>query len=124
MSIKNRFGGWTLVIGLLSLLSCNMNEGKRTYQLTCGNCHMEGGQGLTRLIPAFKEATFKNNRHQMICKIIHGVNDSITGDFMPPYGFMDDAQISNILNYITRLKDYDVQPFTDREVVEARESCK
>lgn len=124
MNIKNSTFRLILFAGVLVISSCSMNEGKRTYNLTCGNCHMEGGQGLTKLIPAFKEESFKNERPKVICKIIKGVNDSITGDFMPAYGFMDDAQVSNILNYITRLKDYKVPPFTDREVVEAREGCK
>ena len=44
---------------------------------------------------------------------------AIAGDFMPPYGFMDDARISNIPElYLPGWKIMSVQPFTDREVVE------
>ncbi|MEO5581186.1 MAG: cytochrome c [Saprospiraceae bacterium] len=113
-----------MLTGLMTFFACNLNEGKRTYELTCGNCHMDGGQGLVKLIPGFKESSFQSDREKMICSIIKGVNDSIKGDFMPSYEFMNDAQISNILNYIQRLKKFKASAFTDKEVVVAREHCQ
>jgi hypothetical protein len=85
---------------------------------------MEGGQGLEKLIPAFKSESFESDRTTMICRIVTGINDSISGDFMPSYEFMNDAQIANILNYIARLKEFNVRPFTDKDVIEARKQCK
>lgn len=84
---------------------------------------MDGGQGLVKLIPGFKESSFQSNRAEMICRVIKGINDSVKGDFMPSYEFMNDAQISNILNYIQRLKSFKSTAFTDKEVVAAREHC-
>ena len=103
--------------------ACNLNEGKRTYERTCGNCHMDGGQGFVKLIPGFKLESFQSDRTKMICRIVQGINDTITDDFMPSYEFMNDAQIANILNYIARLKEFKIRPFTDKDVITARKQC-
>ncbi len=85
---------------------------------------MEDGNGLADLIPAFQPEGFERNRKKLICTVVLGINDSSTGQFMPRYNTLNDADLANVLNYIRSLKAGSTLPFTDKEIESLRDDCR
>lgn len=96
-----------LAILLMYCSSCNDTEypqGKRYYKAYCGNCHMEAGQGLNKLIPTLAGAeSITKYPEQLACMIRHGITpkDSTTLLSMPGNDQLSDIHITNIVNYIS-----------------------
>ncbi len=85
---------------------------------------MENGLGFKRLIPPLDPEAFVQRRSQLVCTVLTGVNDSISGSFMPAYAHLSDIQISNVLNFIRHTAALPGKAFTDAEVSEGRSLCE
>ncbi len=123
MRIKTCKWIWIVVFDILSTGCLRPSRGEEIYTKTCSPCHMDDGNGLAELIPAFKSTTFEGNRKTLVCAVTEGINDGITGRFMPEYHVLSDADLANVLNYIRALKSSSSQPFTDKEVKSLRLDC-
>jgi len=114
-----------LGITLCMLAQCQRpSQGEQLYLATCNACHMEDGNGLVDLIPAFQPEGFETNRKKLICTVVLGINDANTGYFMPRYNTLNDADLANVLNYIRSLKAESSPAFTDKEIESARQDCR
>lgn len=83
-------------------------------------CHMETGDGVQKLVPAFSENTFSKNRNKAICTVIHGATDSTNDRVMPAFPKLTNTQIANVLNFITKMKEFSTDFYNDQEVALAR----
>ncbi|MBK6477224.1 MAG: c-type cytochrome [Saprospiraceae bacterium] len=109
---------------LWTVVGCGHSDGYRNYKLMCGNCHMDQAEGLLSLVPPLEEAAFTQRRSATICKIYQGTNDSLTGQYMPAFKLISNADLANVLNYIIRLKEFGAKPFTDVEIKTYIENCR
>lgn len=123
MSLKTCRWIWFVCSVALSTSCLHPSRGEEIYTKTCSYCHMEDGNGLAELIPAFKPTAFEANRQILVCAVTEGIDDRITGRFMPEYQVLSDADLANVLNYIRSLKSQTSQPFTDKEVRSLRVDC-
>lgn len=93
------------------------------YNLRCSNCHMEDGQGVANLVPAIKPTRFVNERKGLICLMISGAKDSISGFDMPSFEKMTNTQIANVLNYINTKQKFAGAFFNENEIETYRKDC-
>ena len=85
---------------------------------------MEDGNGVQQLVPAFKETTFSKHRSQSVCAIINGIKDTTGDRLMVAFPGLSNSQIANVLNYITKMKQYKVPFYNELEIIESRNDCK
>lgn len=102
------------IIGLIlltsSITSCQNNpyvQGKRIYDATCANCHMEQGEGLGTMFPPLANTDFlKNNWDQFACIVHNGISGKLIvngveyDEVMPPHPKLTAAEMTNLLNFI------------------------
>lgn len=120
----NRFNWFALLLGLGLIANCGRpSQGERIYRDACNSCHMEDGNGLAQLIPPFQSTAFETDRKRLVCAVITGINDTVQGHFMPRFKTLNDADLSNVLNYIRSIKARTSPPFIDREVAAIRTEC-
>jgi len=51
------------------------------YDAYCGNCHMENGEGLSKLIPSLHNSAYlKNNQEELPCIIRNGILSKVADD--------------------------------------------
>jgi mono/diheme cytochrome c family protein len=103
----------TLFLSLIILpQSCGQTErlqGRALYAEHCGNCHMDGGEGLRQLIPPLAGADYLRDNPEAVVKgIRYGmegpmlVNGVIYNQPMPGNKELSEFQIVNIVNYINQ----------------------
>jgi hypothetical protein len=85
---------------------------------------MQDGQGVANLIPPFLSDVFKKNRSSAVCHIIYGIIDSTGDRLMPAFNRYSDAQIANILNFISKNQAFDSPFYNEKEIANARQNCK
>lgn len=142
-----------LIAFILSLSSCNQKEksgkydhldhrtkirlrqylaeGKKLYEVNCGNCHQLDGSGLARLYPPLKNSDYIiPNKAEVICGIRYGqkgdlmVNGILFNQEMPPNPNLTDLEIAEIATYVfTEFAD-SVQIITLNEIAEIMKSCQ
>lgn len=101
------------VISLLSFKNtepvdkATMERGKKVYQQYCNACHQADGSGVPGLNPPLdKTAYVLGNKTKLIQIILKGMNthEEIDGEtysnVMPPFKFLQDQQVSDVLTYI------------------------
>ena len=128
--------GWPLALmGAIFLVwSLTGNEyraGARLYEIHCGNCHMEAGQGLGALIPPLAGADYvQNHGADMACLIVNGiavpmeVNGQIYTQPMPGNATLTPRDIAAILNFIRNAWGNETeQVLRPQDVQAALESC-
>ncbi len=99
-----------LIICLCILTQCDRNEypsGKRYYDAYCGNCHMEDGKGLSKLIPSLEKSQYLlNEQDELPCIIKKGIKSMVPDSSsevqlsMPAHPKLSEIEILNICNYI------------------------
>ena len=95
-------------IGILT--QCDHTEypsGKRYYDAYCGNCHMEDGKGLSKLIPSLEKSQYLiNQQNELPCIIRKGIKSMVADSSsevqlsMPAHPKLSEIEILNICNYV------------------------
>lgn len=84
---------------------------------------MEDGQGVANLVPAIKPTRFVNERKGLICLMLTGAKDSISGFGMPSFEKMTNTQMANVLNYINAKQKFTGSFFNEKEIETYRKDC-
>jgi len=98
------------ILAGLCLLATGCNEspymqGKRLYESHCQSCHMEDGQGLSRMIPSLATSSLLGKR-EFSCVIILGKKDTIQNQTsflvqeMPAFQSLTTTELTNLVNYL------------------------
>ena len=106
-----RFITIMIVLASISLLTqCNHTEypsGKRYYKAYCGNCHMDDGKGLSKLIPSLEKSQYLiNQQDKLPCIIRNGIKSMVPDSSsevqlsMPAHPKLSEIEILNICNYV------------------------
>ncbi len=101
------------------------------YDQNCAMCHQRAGEGVPGAFPhlagrAGALAALPAGREMMISAALFGISGALQVDgqrlsgFMPSFGQLSDAQISDALNYVTHLDGRTPHPFTPVEVAAVR----
>jgi len=84
-----------------------MERGKKVYAQFCMTCHQADGGGVPGLNPPLEKTTYvSGNKTKLIRVILKGLNthEDIDGEeytnIMPPFNYLKDQQISDVLTYI------------------------
>jgi len=84
----------------------SIKRGKEVYMLNCQNCHMENGQGMEGVNPPLAKTTYLKDVKKNIGIILNGqtgdvvVNGKKYNAIMNPMNYLDDQQVSDVLNYV------------------------
>ena len=90
----------TLYVGSNSCNEAKYMQGKRTYDIMCGDCHMEDGSGVKNLYPHLKPLNASVLINEIPCIIKHGLNREASLIKMPPNPSLLPVDITNIVNYL------------------------
>lgn len=105
------------------------HPGKSSYQTNCAPCHGDNGEGIKVLIPPLMKADFaKNNFDSIPCWLKNGINHSIVVNGVeydqPMYGLdMDEIQIANVMNYLSKELLNSEQETNSLKVKEILKNC-
>ncbi len=106
------------------------HPGKTTYQNKCADCHGDNGEGIRELIPPLANADFALQHFDSIpCWLKNGISRPITVNGknydQPMYGIeLDEVQIANLMNYISKEMLNSEREVTSLEVKERLKECK
>lgn len=131
--MTSRIGLFFLTIVSLLFIKCKdktYGQGERLYIAHCGNCHMEDGTGLAKLIPPLANSDYlKLNQDLIPCIIRHGqkgeitVNGTLFNQEMPGEKYTD-IQINNMINYINTAWENKIPPVSIIETQKRLKACK
>ncbi len=107
------------------------DQGKVLFGAVCATCHQITGKGLDGLAPPLLDSEWVLGVPERTIRIVlHGVRGPITvlgrvhtGD-MPPFGGLDDTQISSILTYLRREWGHTASPVDPALVQSVRAATK
>ena len=84
-----------------------MERGKKVYTQFCVTCHQADGGGVPDLNPPLEKTSYvSGSKTKLIRVILKGMNthEEIDGEtytnVMPPFNYLKDQQISDVLTYI------------------------
>lgn len=84
-----------------------MERGKKVYTQYCVSCHQADGGGVPGLNPPLEKISYVlGSKSKLISVLLKGMNshEEIDGETysnsMPPFPFLTDQQISDVLTYI------------------------
>ncbi len=110
MTLKNYL--LLLSLSLLAVSSCVSvadNSGKASYKRHCASCHGTEGEGLGNYIPPLQKADYlKEHEEELACIIKYGLKGEIEVNgvtYSQPMGGiaqMDNAELTNLINYIRK----------------------
>lgn len=100
-----------LLIAIIAAFSpidkATMERGKKVYNQYCLACHQADGGGVPRLNPPLSNTAYvTGSKTKLIQVILKGMNqhEEIDGETysntMAPFNYLNDQQISDVLNYI------------------------
>lgn len=97
-------------VSIGTLTQCDHTEypsGKRYYDAYCGNCHMDDGRGLSKLIPSLEKSQYIiNQQDELPCIIRNGIKSMVADSSsevqlsMPAHPKLSEIEILNICNYV------------------------
>jgi mono/diheme cytochrome c family protein len=105
------------------------SQGERLYKAHCGNCHMDDGLGLAKLIPPLANSDYlKNNQEKIACIIRYGqsgkiIVNGIKYDQVMPGQKYTEIQINNMINYINTAWGNDIPVVSITQTKTLLESC-
>lgn len=106
-------------------------HGEILYQNFCANCHMEDGMGLGGNIPPLAGADFLGKeRDRLACIIRYGIQEEIVVNGKtyqePMLGIeqLSDAEITNVINYISNAWGNELPFVPITEVQASLKECK
>lgn len=106
------------------------HPGKSTYESKCAQCHGDKGEGIKVLIPPLNQSDFaRQNFDSIPCWLKNGMNHPIIVNGIeydqPMYGLeMDEIQIANVMNYLSREMLNTETEVNSRQVREVLMNCK
>jgi mono/diheme cytochrome c family protein len=114
--MKLKIIGFISVIIILFIVSCESDEsiefkryystGALIYQTHCQNCHGNGGEGLSLLIPPLTDSIYlKNNKTALACFVKYGLKGQIaikgkTFDDAMPANDLSPIETAQVLTYV------------------------
>lgn len=88
-------------------LKQSIEAGKKVYETSCMNCHMQDGKGLEGVFPPVAQSDFlKKSPNEIIDVLVKGqsgeikVNGVTYNGVMPSVEYLSDQEIADVLNYI------------------------
>jgi len=111
---------------ILFTYACNeakFMQGKRTYDVMCGDCHMEDGSGVAKVYPELNAEKIATLIDDLPCIIRYGVNKPASLIKMPPNPSLLPVDITNIINYLCNdMHDLD-REFTMVDIISSLNGC-
>jgi mono/diheme cytochrome c family protein len=108
-----------------------MERGKKVYVQSCMTCHQVDGGGVPGLNPPLEKTSYvAGSKTKLIRVILKGMNthEDIEGEtytnIMPPFNYLKDQQISDVLTYIRNSFGNKALPVTIGDVKYVRERTK
>lgn len=96
-----------VVLNSLQIDKVKMERGKKVYAQYCISCHQADGTGVPGLNPPLEGTSYvAGSKTRLIRVILKGMNthEEIDGEtysnVMPPFNFLNDQQISDLLTYV------------------------
>ncbi len=121
--------GFAITVLLNSCGGKTYSQGERLYKAHCGNCHMDDGTGLAKLIPPLVDSDYlKNNQDLIPCILRKGqsgkieVNGVMYDQEMPGEKYTE-IQINNMINYINSAWGNDYPSVTITQTKERLKNC-
>ncbi len=107
-----------------------IQDGAEIYETRCMSCHQMNGEGVPGVFPPLSDTEWvTGDKGRLIRVILNGLTGEIevNGDSysgaMPPWGsFLDDEDMSELLNYLRTSWDNDAEEITPEEVANVREA--
>ena len=88
-------------------LKKSIEAGKKVYETSCMNCHMQDGKGLEGVFPPIAQSDFlKKSSNEIIDVLIKGQSGAIKvkgvtyNGVMPSVEYLSDQEMADVLNYI------------------------
>ncbi len=106
------------------------HPGKSSYKSKCADCHGDKGEGIKTLIPPLANSDFALKHFDSIpCWLKNGLNHPITVNGIeydqPMYGLeMDEIQIANVMNYISKELLKSDKEINSHEVKKRLKECR
>ncbi len=128
IAVVGIFGFWILTKTLNMLAQ---NPGASSYESHCAKCHGSQGEGIGRLVPPLANTDWLEQNHEQIpCIIQNGLKDSILingvwyFEEMLPHADLNEIQITNITNYITKTFTKEKKFYLEQEVESLLDTCE
>lgn len=91
---------------VLLIFSCKgepYEQGRLIYEVNCGNCHMENGQGLGEMYPDITKSDYVSDlRSQLPCIVRYGKAGGVLSTVaMPANEKLTPVAMTNLVNYIS-----------------------
>ena len=124
------FPFWILLISLWSMATgCRENpyrQGQVLYTIHCENCHMVDGSGLAKLIPSLDASKLTlSNPGKLVCLIRKGLPvNKQTGQKMPANTFLNDVEMTNLINFLGSKYSSNPQTVQVEEVKKLLAACQ
>jgi mono/diheme cytochrome c family protein len=122
------FGFWLLTKALNMIAK---NPGGQDYTRHCAQCHGDAGEGIGALVPPLAYTDWlEENQDQIPCIIRHGLKDSILvegiwyNEEMLAVDQLNNIQIGNISNYISKQFTTEQKFYSQTEVEALLDACK
>jgi mono/diheme cytochrome c family protein len=108
-----------------------MERGKKVYAQFCMTCHQVDGGGVPNLNPPLEKTSYvAGSKTKLIRVILKGMNthEDIDGEtytnIMPPFNYLKDQQISDVLTYIRNSFGNNAVPVTLGDVKYVRSKTR
>ncbi|MEQ8424688.1 MAG: cytochrome c, partial [Cyclobacteriaceae bacterium] len=91
----------------VSELNASIARGKDVYTSNCATCHMQKGEGIEGVYPPLAKSDYlMADKKRAIRQVLEGASESMTvngvqyNGFMNGFNFLNDKEVSDVLNYI------------------------
>lgn len=114
---------------VFSIAGCQQHpysQGELLYLYNCGNCHMEDGSGLGKLIPPLDSSRLTlSDPQKLVCLIRQGkpVNP-LTGQKMPANTVLNEVELTNLINFLGSKYAFNPQTVQAPEVKKMLAGCQ
>ena len=127
IAVAGIIGFWVLTKALNAIAE---NPGGQDYTTHCAKCHGDEGEGIGALVPPLAQTDWlTENQDQIPCIIKHGLKDSILvegiwyKEEMLPVAQLNNIQIGNITNYISKTFSKTQKFYSQIEIEALLEDC-
>lgn len=128
IAVLGIIGFWVLTKTLNTLVK---SPGATSFQYNCAKCHGENGEGLGALLPPLANTDWlEDNIDRVPCIIRAGIDDSLHinevwyKEEMLGLDHLNDIQVANITNYVSKRFTKEGKYFSQEEVEELLLKCK
>ena len=115
------------IVALATTTGAWADASNKLYDANCSVCHQAGGMGMSGTYPRLSGragviATLPQGRRAMISAVLYGMAGSLTVDghkiigVMPSFPQLSNAEVAQVLTYVSHLNGGHPKPFTAAEV--------